>query len=215
VEVAAARTVRITAPAVSAVVVGAAGSTYRRRREFIHAQPSSVGRSCKTKETTMPASTTRILRRTAAVSVVLGLAVAPAALARPADEGPTSAAASAAAQQAPVTIIGHRVPDALSMRRVPSAVQPSTTISGHRVPDALSMQRVPSEVQVPTTIVGHRVPDALSMQRVPPAAQPAGDSGSVDSMPWLIAAAVAALGLAGGIAIRRSPVRLTRRHAGV
>jgi hypothetical protein len=210
VEVAAARTVRITAPAVSAVVVGAAGSTYRRRREFIHAQPSSVGRSCKTKEIAMPASTTRILRRTAAVAVVLGLAGAPAALARPADEGPTSAA-----QQAPATIVGHRVPDALSMGRVPSAVQPSTTISGHRVPDALSMQRVPSEVQVPTTIVGHRVPDALSMQRVPPAAQPAGDSGSVDSMPWLIAAAVAALGLAGGIAIRRSPVRLTRRHAGV
>ena len=71
----------------------------------------------------------------------------------------------------------------------------------------------------PTTIVGHRVPDALSMQNVPSAAQPAGDSGSVDTTPWIIAAGgLAGLGLAGGgvqLAKRRGGVRLSRGHAGV
>jgi hypothetical protein len=138
----------------------------------------------------MPATTTRILRRTAMVSAALTLAGAPVALARPADQGP----APAATQNAPVTIVGHRVPDALSMQDVPSAADQPTTIVGHRVPDALSMQDVPS-------------------------AQPAGDSGSVDSTPWIIAAAgLAGLGLAGGgvqLAKRRGGVRLSRGHVGV
>ncbi|MEA2305073.1 MAG: hypothetical protein QOH43_2353 [Solirubrobacteraceae bacterium] len=68
----------------------------------------------------MPARSTRILRRTAAVTAALTLAGAPVALARPADEALPSAASPQTASQ-PHTIVGHHVPDAISMQSVPAA----------------------------------------------------------------------------------------------
>ena len=109
------------------------------------------------------------------------------------------------------------------MKSVPSVAQaPDQPVSivGHRVPDALSMSHAAVQTpDQPATIVGHRVPDALSMVRTPSSAQPVSDSGSVDATPWIIlGAGLAGLGLAGGgmrVASRRGTTHLARRHAGV
>jgi hypothetical protein len=150
----------------------------------------------------MPASSTRIIRRTAAVAAVVSLAGAPAAFARPADEGPASAAGTAATTQ-PRTIVGHHVPDALSMAQTSSLA--GTTSN---TPDATQ-----------TKIIGHRVPDAVSMSSVPAVshAQQAGDSGT-DSTPWIIGGAgVAALALTGGLFVagRRGGLHLGQHSAGI
>ena len=145
----------------------------------------------------MPARSTRNLRRTAAVAAALSLAGAPAAFARPADQGPASAAGTPATTH---TIIGHHVPDALSMNTSSLAGTSSQT------PDA-----------TPTKIVGHRVPDAVSMSSVPVAShvQRAGDSGT-DSTPWIIGGAgVVALALSGGLVVATRRGGLRQHHAGI
>ena len=76
----------------------------------------------------MPARSTRILRRTAAVTAALTLAGAPVALARPADEAVPSAAPQTASQ--PLTIVGHHVPDAVSMQSVPAATPQKSNDGG-------------------------------------------------------------------------------------
>jgi hypothetical protein len=77
----------------------------------------------------MPARSTRILRRTAAVTAALTLAGAPMALARPADEAVPAAASPQTASQ-PLTIVGHRVPDAVSMQSVPAATPQKSNDGG-------------------------------------------------------------------------------------
>jgi hypothetical protein len=77
----------------------------------------------------MSARSTRIMRRTAAVSVALTLAGAPVALARPADQGVASAASPQAPTQ-PHSIVGHHVPDAVSMQSVPAATPQQSNDTG-------------------------------------------------------------------------------------